>query len=137
MLETPLPASAKTMLTVWHKQQGQPDTGYVFPSERGSKKAPGQQVPMVNTAHLKPWAKVLELGKVSGELQFYALRHHAIIAMVAGGIPLLTVAKLVGHKDATMIQKHYAHLCPESAADAMDVVAATIKKAKTKKRATA
>ena len=137
LLETPLPASAKTMLTVWHKQQGQPDTGYVFPSERGSKKAPGQQVPMVNTAHLKPWAKVLELGKVSGELQFYALRHHAIIAMVAGGIPLLTVAKLVGHKDATMIQKHYAHLCPESAADAMDVVAATIKKAKTKKRATA
>lgn len=129
LLETPLPASAKSMLKAWHQQQGTPDTGLVFPSERGSKSAPGQQVPMVNTTHLKPWKRVKELGEVPAELQFYALRHHAISAMVAGGIPLLTVAKLVGHKDASMISRHYAHLCPTSAAEAMDVIQATIGKA--------
>ncbi len=121
LLETPLPASAKSMLASWHKQHGSPDTGLVFPSPRGGRQ-------MVNTAHLKPWKRVKELGQVNSNLEFYALRHHAISAMVAGGIPLLTVAKLVGHKDAGMIQRHYAHLCPTSAADAMDVIQATISK---------
>lgn len=128
LLETPLPQSAKAMLQEWHKQQGKPSAGLVFPSPRGG----GQ---MANTAHLKPWRRAKELGGVNEALQFYALRHHAISAMVAAGVPLLTVAKLVGHKDASMIQKHYAHLCPDSAATALDIVAATIDKAGQSRRA--
>ncbi|MAC35128.1 MAG: integrase [Haliea sp.] len=129
LLETPLPDSAKRMLKQWHQQQGKPATGLVFPSPRT-----GSQ--LTNTAHHKPWKRTKELGKVPMALQFYALRHHAISAMVAAGIPMLTVARLVGHKDATMIQKHYAHLCPDSAGAAVDVVEATVAKAQgTKKNA--
>lgn len=128
LLETPLPQSAKAMLQAWHAQQGKPDSGLVFPSPRTGRQ-------MANTAHLKPWARVKQHGGVQEGLQFYALRHHAISAMVAAGVPLLTVAKLVGHKDASMIQKHYAHLCPDSAATAMDIVAASIDRAGREARA--
>lgn len=128
ILENPLPASAKAMLTKWHKQQGKPDTGLVFPSPHGG----GQ---LTSNAHLKPWAEVKALGKVTGSLEFYALRHHAISVMVAAGVPLLTVAKLAGHKSVAMIERNYGHLCPVSAAKAVDIVAATIPRATTSKRA--
>jgi len=123
LLETPLPESIKTLLSDWKKQQGDPDTGLVFPSSKKGKQLGPQ-------AHKRAWVQVKKLGGMPETLQFYALRHHAISVMVAAGIPLLTVAKLVGHKDTAMIQKHYGHLCPDSARSAMDVVAATIDKAR-------
>lgn len=129
LLETPLPNSAKQMMKQWHQQQGRPATGLVFPSPRTG----GQ---LTNTAHHAPWKRTKALGKVPAALQFYALRHHAISAMVAAGIPMLTVARLVGHKDATMIQRHYAHLCPDSALAAVDVVEATVSKANRKRTST-
>lgn len=124
LLDTPLPASAKGMLQRWWKQGGKPSSGLVFPSPRTGAKLDAQ-------AHKKPWSRVKELGGLPDELEFYSLRHHAISAMIAANVPIMTVAKLVGHKDTKMIAEHYAHLCPDSAATAMDVVAATIAKSAT------
>jgi integrase len=59
------------------------------------------------------------LGGVDPDLHFYSLRHHFISALVASGAPLLAVAKLVGHKSATMIEQHYGHLAQSTAADLM------------------
>ncbi len=128
VLDTPLPQSTLDMLKKWHHQQGKPDTGLVFPSPRTGGQLDAQ-------AHRKPWESVKEHGKLPEELVFYSLRHHAISAMVAAGVPLLTVARLVGHRDTAMIEKHYGHLSPASAGQAMDIVAATIRQTVTGGRA--
>jgi integrase len=108
------------VMTKWHAQQGQPATGLVFPSPvtgRGLDKK----------AHVKPWKRITELGQVL-DLDFYALRHHFISDLVAAGVPLLTVAHLAGHKSTSMIEKHYGHLAPDQAADALAMLAQRLSK---------
>lgn len=108
----PLPDSLIRVLTIWWQQQGEPTAGYVFPSERVSG-------PMDSKAHNNPWRKVKRLGGLPDELSFYSLRHNFISQLVSDGVPLLSVAQLVGHKSAEMIERHYGHLCPMTAANAM------------------
>jgi site-specific recombinase XerD len=69
----------------------------------------------------------LALGGVDPDLHFYSLRHHFMSALVAGGAPLLSVAKLVGHKSASMIEQHYGHLAQSTAADLMQSFSATLR----------
>ena len=40
----------------------------------------------------------------------YTLRHQYVTDALANGVPVATVAELVGHKDLKMIQSHYNHL---------------------------
>lgn len=95
----------------WHEQNGSPSHGYVFPSATGEM--------MSKKAHVTHWKKVLLLGGITEQLDFYALRHHYISKMVSGGIPLLTIAKLAGHKSADMIEQHYHHLAPNDTKKAL------------------
>ncbi|SDU29345.1 tyrosine-type recombinase/integrase [Halopseudomonas salegens] len=74
-------------------------------------------------AHLRHWERVKALGGVTDDLDFYGLRHNFISRLVMAGVPLLLVAQLVGHKSAQMIERHYAHLCPTKAEQAMNIVA--------------
>ena len=37
------------------------------------------------------------------------------------GVPLLVVAKNLGHADTRMVEKHYGHLAPSYVADAIRV----------------
>lgn len=118
------PAPARVQMTLagplrpvvaeWWKLAGEPTEGLVFPS-----RVKGQ--PMDRKAHGKPWRRVQKLGGLPEELTFYALRHHFISAMVAGGVPLFTVARLAGHKGVAMIEQNYGHLCPDAAADALTI----------------
>lgn len=103
----------------WWKQQEKPETGLVFPSP-----VTGGQLAL--TAHHKPWKAVKELAGLPENLNFYALRHHFISALVAQGMPLLAVAKLAGHKSTDMIEKHYGHLCEKQADQAVDIMAQSI-----------
>ncbi len=108
-----LPAPLVDSLKPWWQQQGEPSTGWVFPSPRTGRR-------MASDAHRKSWARLKRLGKLPEGLHFYSFRHNFISALVADGVPLLTVARLVGHKGASMIESHYGHLCPTSAASALD-----------------
>lgn len=112
------------ILKGWHKQQGKPQSGLVFPSPVNG----GQ---MDRKAHMKPWRAVKELGGLPADLDFYCLRHHLISRLVANGEPLLNIAKLVGHKSARMIEQHYSHLCPTSAAAALNAFALSVDSRKT------
>lgn len=94
-----------------HTQHGAPETGLVFPSPITGRE-------LDKKAHVKPWKHIMEHGNVQ-DLDFYALRHHFISALVAAGVPLLTVAHLAGHKSTAMIERHYGHLAPDLAADAL------------------
>lgn len=104
-------------MTKWHEQHGKPAAGLVFPSPVTGRE-------LDKKAHVKPWKRMLELAGLEG-LDFYALRHHFISALVAAGSPLLTVAHLAGHKSTAMIEKHYGHLAPDQAADALAALAST------------
>ena len=107
----------KKIMAEWWELAGKPADGLVFPSP--AAKTLGKQ--MDKKAHRSPWSAVKEFGKLPDDLAFYSLRHHFISALVAGGVPLFTVARLAGHKSVAMIEKNYGHLCPDAAADAMAV----------------
>jgi integrase len=122
-LDLPVTDDLFSVMTLWHDQQGAPTDGLVFPSthDKRAGMAFGKQ------AHGKAWARVLALGGIDAGLHFYSLRHHFISALVAHGAPLLAVAKLVGHKSATMIEQHYGHLAKSAAADLMQSFSETLK----------
>ena len=109
-----LPDELVSIMREWWEQHDKPDDGLVFPSAVTGYK-------MDKKAHSKAWRRVKALGGLDDGLTFYALRHHFISTLVAAGVPLLTVARLVGHKSASMIETHYGHLCPAAAKDALDV----------------
>ena len=138
-LDLPLSDDIYNIMALWHTQQGSPKDGWVFPSTAtkttSDKQASGK--PFNKKAHGRAWARVLKLGEVDPDLHFYSLRHHFISALVAGGAPLLAVARLVGHKSATMIELHYGHLAKSAATDLMRAFSESLKAAKVENRATA
>ncbi len=111
----------RDVLKRWHKQQGKPQTGLVFPSPVTGNR-------LDSKAHTKPWRNVKTLVDLPDDLVFYALRHHFISTLVANGVPLLTVARLVGQKSAQMIESHYGHLSPSSAAAALNLFARSVER---------
>lgn len=114
-LNLPLDDDISHVLALWHKQGGKPPNGLVFPSPVSTKQ-------MNKKAHVTHWKKILKLGDVNTDLDFYSLRHHYISRLVAGNIPLFTVARLAGHKSTKMIEQHYGHLAPNAAIEALTLV---------------
>ena len=119
VITLPLSEELHGILTRWHEQQGKPNIGWVFPSPVTGK-------PMDGKAHGNPWRQVLKAGGLPETLHFYSLRHHFISTLVASGVPLLTVAQMVGHKSVAMIEAHYGHLCKHTAAAAMQAFSASL-----------
>ncbi|NWO07287.1 MAG: tyrosine-type recombinase/integrase [Alteromonadaceae bacterium] len=77
---------------------------------------------LADTAMVKPWKKIKELGGLPEKLVIYSLRHNFASQLVMSGIDLLTVAKLLGHSDVTMVVRHYGHLKPDHIASALNGV---------------
>lgn len=113
-IDLPLNSTIHSVLTKWHTQQGKPDLGLVFQSP-----VTGQQLDRM--AHKKCWDKVKKLAgeQIHQDLHFYTLRHHFVSTLVLSGTPLFVVARLAGHKSVKMIEKHYGHLAPSDAWNAM------------------
>lgn len=57
---------------------------------------------------------------------FHQLRHSYASALVAAGMPLALVAKLTGHADTRMLERHYAHLAPSDLSRALEKLAPTL-----------
>jgi integrase len=114
-----LPDELLLIMRGWWGQQGKPTTGLVFPSGVSGGR-------MDKKAHGRSWKRVKRLGGIPDDLTFYSLRHHFISTLVASGVPMLTVARLAGHKGTQMIEQNYGHLCPTAARDAMATFAAKI-----------
>lgn len=110
----PLAAQAAEVLAMWWEQCGRPDKGYVFPSHR----KPGER--MDKNAMQKPWARVKALGGLRENLHLYALRHNFASQLIAAGVDLLTVSRLMGHADIQTTVDHYGHLLPNKAQSAVD-----------------
>ena len=56
---------------------------------------------------------------------FHTLRHTWASLSVMAGMPIMVVAKNLGHRDTTMVEHHYGHLAPSFIADAVRQFAPT------------
>jgi integrase len=52
-------------------------------------------------------------------LVFHELRHTYASGLVNRGVPLVFVAMQLGHRDTSMVELHYGHLCQNAKADAV------------------
>jgi integrase len=68
---------------------------------------------------LRPIAQACQRANISPPINFHALRHTWASLSVMSGVPLLVVAKNLGHADTRMIERHYGHLAPSYIAEAI------------------
>ncbi|KAA8984552.1 tyrosine-type recombinase/integrase [Halospina sp. K52047b] len=122
IVDMKLNSTIQKIMAEWWQDQGRPDTGLVFPSPRTGRE-------LDKHATRKPWKRVKVLGGLPEGMDYYAFRHHFISAQLAAGVPMFTVARMAGHKDVSMIQEHYGHICEQQTDEAVDVVGATITRA--------
>jgi len=67
----------------------------------------------------RPMAEACMNGKIKPAISFHILRHTWASLAVMAGVPLLVVAKNLGHSDTRMVEKHYGHLAPSFITDAI------------------
>src|SRR5207244_221808 len=74
--------------------------------------------PMFARGDDQPWAKSLQGRPMTAACRaaglapigFHQLRHTWASLAVMGGVPLLVVARNLGHSDTRMVERHYGHL---------------------------
>jgi integrase len=88
---------------------------------------PGDATMLVR-ADGRPWhrseqgpliAAACDRGKIAPRINFHVLRHTWASLAVMAGMPLMVVAKNLGHRDTRMVEHHYGHLAPNFVADAV------------------
>jgi integrase len=57
--------------------------------------------------------------KINPGISFHGLRHTWASHAVMGGMPLMIVARNLGHADTRMVEKHYGHLAPSFISDSI------------------
>ena len=73
-----------------------------------------------DTSHqARPMIEACERAKIKPRISFHGLRHTWASLAAMNGVPLLVVAKNLGHADTRMVEKHYGHLAPSYIADAI------------------
>jgi integrase len=50
--------------------------------------------------------------RISPAISFHGLRHTWASLAVMAGMPLMVVAKQLGHRDTKMVERYYGHLAP-------------------------
>ncbi|MBB3234524.1 tyrosine-type recombinase/integrase [Phyllobacterium endophyticum] len=74
---------------------------------------------------MRPIAEACERAKITPAISFHILRHTWASLAVMNGVPLLVVAKNLGHADTRMVEKHYGHMSKDHFADAIRTGAPT------------
>ena len=58
----------------------------------------------------RPMAEAVARAKIAPAISFHGLRHTWASHAVMNGVPLMVVAKNLGHANTRMVEKHYGHL---------------------------
>jgi integrase len=90
---------------------GRAGSEFLFIKESGDCWLPSHQA--------APMAEANARAAIDPPLNFHGLRHTWASHAVMNGVPLLVVAKNLGHSDTRMVEKHYGHLAPSFVADAI------------------
>lgn len=101
-IEFPIIGELADVLDKLREQQGNPQSGLLFPSDRTNGT-------LERKSYLNHWRVVKELAGIRPDIDFYSFRHNFISDLVQRGIPILKIAYLVGHKDGSMIARNYCH----------------------------
>lgn len=67
----------------------------------------------------EPMRETNKRAKISPPINFHGLRHTWASHAVMNGMPLLVVAKNLGHSTTRMVEKHYGHLAPSYISEAV------------------
>jgi integrase len=67
----------------------------------------------------RPMADACNRARIEPAISFHILRHTWASLSVMNGVPLMVVARNLGHADTRMVEKHYGHLAPSYVADAI------------------
>jgi integrase len=77
----------------------------------GKEWKPSWQAPLIH--------KACTNASVDPPISFHGLRHTWASLSVMAGMPLMVVARNLGHADTRMVERHYGHLAPSYVADAV------------------
>jgi integrase len=67
----------------------------------------------------RPMRAACTRARITPAIGFHALRHTWASLAAMNSVPLMVVAKNLGHADTRMVEKHYGHLAPSYVADAI------------------
>jgi integrase len=67
----------------------------------------------------RPMREACERARIVPPITFHGLRHTWASLAAMNGVPLMVVARNLGHADTRMVEKHYGHLAPSYVADAI------------------
>jgi integrase len=67
----------------------------------------------------QPIVEACKRASISPPIGFHGLRHTWASLAVMNGVPLMVVARNLGHRDTSMVEKHYGHLAPSYVTDAI------------------
>jgi integrase len=67
----------------------------------------------------EPMHNAVERARISPPISFHGLRHTWASLAVMNHMPLMVVAKNLGHRDTRMVEHHYGHLAKSFVADAI------------------
>jgi integrase len=68
---------------------------------------------------IRRMAEACRRAKINPLASFHVLRHTWASHSVMGGVPLMVVARNLGHVDTRMVERHYGHLAPSYIAAAI------------------
>jgi integrase len=71
----------------------------------------------------RPMVAACKHANILPSIDFHTLRHTYASLSVMAGMPLMVLAKQLGHADTRMVEKHYGHLAPSYEADAIRAAA--------------
>ena len=67
----------------------------------------------------EPTRLACQRGKITPPISFHILRHTWASLAVMNGVPLIVVAQSLGHRDTTMVERHYGHLATSFVSEAI------------------
>jgi integrase len=73
----------------------------------------------IRSAQDRPIKEASQRASISPPVNFHCLRHTWASHAVMNGVPLMVVAKNLGHRDTSMVEAHYGHLAPSYVVDAI------------------
>jgi integrase len=90
---------------------GRPGTDPIFTRSNGTA--------WIRSAQSIPIREASKRASIFPPINFHGLRHTWASHAVMNGVPLIVVAKNLGHADTKMVEKHYGHLAPSYVAEAI------------------
>ncbi len=67
----------------------------------------------------RPMQEACAHAKIKPRISFHGLRHTRASLAVMNGVPLMVVAKNLGHADTRMVEKHYGYMAPSYVTEAI------------------